>query len=241
MASRVTIMGADTETVDATLQGLELPQALPVQTHLLPAPEAGALARAVDERDGDLVLMAAPEPHWHWLSRRPDWSFLEELPVPVIWARGRSRRISRVLLASGGDDHTLVDAQVAARLAAPAGAHVTLLHVLSQVPVAYRGLHGDEEALEPLQSDESEVGHVLRYACRLLEERGIETDVQFREGLVVETVLATLEEGEFDLLVLGAHSTSGLLDRLLLENVTRDLAGRVQIPVLVARVRTHLM
>lgn len=240
MARRVTVMGADERAVRATLQGLELPSTIEVATHLLPAPESGALARAVDEKDGDLVLMA-PEIHWHWLSRRPDWAFLEDLPVPVLWARGRARRIARILLASGGDEHTLVDVQVTARLAAPAEAKVTLLHVLSQVPVAYHGLHGDEEALEPLQGDDSEVGHVLRYACRLLDERGIATDVQFREGLVVETVLATLEEGNYDLLVLGAHSSSGVLDSLLLENVTRDLAGRAQIPVLVARVRTHLM
>lgn len=232
--SRLLVAGPSAPALEEAAQAL----GEGVPTHLLPRAGVEALADACETLEADLVVMAPPE-GTHWLSRGPDWRYLERLPAPVIWTRGECRPLRRILLASGGDDHTLVDAQVAARLAAPLRAEVTLLHVLSQVPVTYHGLHGDEEALEPLQDPQSEVGRTLEYARDLLAECGIPARIEFAEGLVVETILQTLGEGGYDLLVIGAHSSSGLLDRFLLENVTRDLASAVQIPVLVARIRTH--
>lgn len=228
VAARVTLAGPDAAFLEKAAESL----GVPVHRHVLADAGASCVAGACDDLTVDLAVLPAPAPR-RWFGRRVDWGLLEHLPVPVVWVRGRPRRLRRLLLASGGDEHTLVDAAVAGRFAGPLGASATVLHVLSQMPVAYQGLHGDEQALE---EEEAEVNRVLEEARRLLESQGVSTTVEVREGLVVETVLEALVDGDHDLLVLGAHSESGLLDRLLLENLTRDLAGKAPVPVLVARV-----
>ena len=55
-----------------------------------------------------------------------------------------------------------------------------------------------------------------------------------RHGFVVDEILAELREGDYDLLVVGAHVARGL-NRFLLDDVTAHLIEEATTPVLVVR------
>jgi nucleotide-binding universal stress UspA family protein len=56
-----------------------------------------------------------------------------------------------------------------------------------------------------------------------------------RVGLVIEEIVAELQAGGYDLLVIGAHRSQSLVERLLLEDVTKDILGQSPVPVLVVK------
>jgi nucleotide-binding universal stress UspA family protein len=55
-----------------------------------------------------------------------------------------------------------------------------------------------------------------------------------RHGFVIDEILAEAQEGDYDLLIIGAHVARGL-SRWLLDNVTARLLEETQLPVLVVR------
>jgi nucleotide-binding universal stress UspA family protein len=63
----------------------------------------------------------------------------------------------------------------------------------------------------------------------------VEAEIKIRIGLVVEEIVDELATGGYDLLVVGAHRSNGLVERLLLEDVTADIVPQSPVPVLVVK------
>ncbi|HEX9371902.1 MAG TPA: universal stress protein, partial [Roseiflexaceae bacterium] len=158
-----------------------------------------------------------------------------QLEPSVLRVHGQVRPIRRILLASGGDFHTLGDASVAAQIAGPLGASVTMLHVLSQQSVVFEGFPGRRNLVEPFLAGRSPEASTLREAAALLAARGVSARVKGRVGPVLDEILAELRIGSYDLLVIGAHRVASALDRILLEDVTEDLLDVSPLPVLVVK------
>ena len=75
----------------------------------------------------------------------------------------------------------------------------------------------------------------MQAAAEVLNAAGVEASIKVRVGLVVEEIVAELTEGGYDLLVVGAHRSQGLVERLLLEDVAADILGESPVPVLVVK------
>lgn len=156
-------------------------------------------------------------------------------PVSVVIVKGQRRALSRILVCTGGAEAGERDTQMAGRIAALTGASVTVLHVMSQLPLTPECELDDLECSAEawLLSDAREAVH-LRKLLAILDDLGVSGQAKVRQGLVVDEILAEAREGNYDLLAVGAHVASGLL-RFVLSDVTEEIVLGSDRPVLVVR------
>ena len=144
-----------------------------------------------------------------------------------------------VVLAVDGSPHSRRAAAFAARLAPPAGGHVTVVSVVEPVhppsmalmPPSMRGhIAGAAAELERARLDAGQ--RWAEAAVRTLEKGGWRAQASVRTGVPLAEILQAVNEARADLLVLGARGTGGLA-RVLLGSVTDGALRLSPVPVLV--------
>jgi len=156
-------------------------------------------------------------------------------PASVLVIKGRARDLKRFLIGSSAgpvSEHTI---QFASRLARALRASVTLLHVMSQLPLAEDAVPDDlgASAEELIQRGSREGVHLSRMLDLLAAEEVVARAV-VRHGLVLNEIIAEAREGRYDLLVTGAHVTPGL-DARLVDDLSADILLAANRPVLMVR------
>jgi len=158
---------------------------------------------------------------------------IERVPTPVLVIKGRAGDLHRFLVCTSAGPPSERTVRFASRLARALGASVTLLHVMSQVPLTEDAVAEDLEAsAKELIRRRSREGVHLGQMLDLLGDEGLAARAVVRHGLVLDEIVAEMQEGRYDLLVTGAHVTPGLNARLV-DNLTADILLAVQCPVLV--------
>lgn len=156
-------------------------------------------------------------------------------PIPVLIVKGKRRRLNKVLVCTAGGDCGEKDTEFAGRVAALTGASVTVLHVMSQLPLTPEAELSDlENSTEDLLSSDAREAVHLRKDLQILRDLEVEADAKVRHGLVVDQILAEAEKEDYDLIVVGAHIATGLL-RFVLNDVTEEIVLNSDGPVLVVR------
>jgi nucleotide-binding universal stress UspA family protein len=156
-------------------------------------------------------------------------------PASVLVVKGRARDLKRFLVCSSAGPMSERTIRFAGRLARSLEASVTLLHVMSQLPLAGDAALDDLEAsAEELIQRNSPEGVHLGQMLNLLAADGVVTRAVVRHGLVREEIIAEAQEGQYDLLVTGAHVTPGLNARLV-DDLSADILLAANRPVLVVR------
>jgi len=106
---------------------------------------------------------------------------------------------------------------------------------MSQLPLAEDAVLDDLEAsAEELIQHGSREGVHLEQMLDLLVAEGVATRAVVRHGLVREEIIAEAREGQYDLLVTGAHVTPGLNTRLV-DDLSADILLAANRPALVVR------
>jgi nucleotide-binding universal stress UspA family protein len=114
--------------------------------------------------------------------------------------------------------------------------------VLQAMPQTPAPPSPDELQLEDLEAPAEELiahetgeGLHLRQALDILAEQSVKGQSLVRHGLIVEEIADEACDGDYDLIVLGAHSVEGWM-RLLLNDVGKQIISCCpDTPVLVAR------
>lgn len=169
-----------------------------------------------------------------WRSARA-YEIVRAVAPPVLVVVGRRERLGRVLICAGGTRYLHPAVQFTSRLAAPAGARVTLLHVLPEGPAASAGLPRIPEDSRQRRDLEAELGNALRAECETLAAAGVPAEVRLREGLVLREIAEELTAGDYDLVVTGTTLAPGPVRQYELGDVTRETLNRAGCPVLVVR------
>jgi len=155
------------------------------------------------------------------------------VPASVLVVKGPARDLANFLVCSSAgpvSEHTV---QFAGHLARALGASVTLLHVMSQLPLVEDAVPEDLEAsAEELIQRGSREGVHLRRMLDLLGMDQTTARAVVRHGLVLDEVIAEAREGQYDLLVTGAHVTPGL-DSRLADDLSADILLAANRPVLI--------
>ncbi len=155
------------------------------------------------------------------------------VPASVLVVKGHVRDLNRFLICTSAGPKSEHTVRFASRLARALGASVTLLHVMSQVPLAGDAVPEDLKAsAKELIQRRSREGVHLGQMLGLLSEEGLAGRAVVRHGLVLDEIVAEIREGRYDLLVTGAHVTPGLNARLV-DDLAADILLAVQCPVLV--------
>ena len=151
----------------------------------------------------------------------------------VLLVKGQRSALQRILVCTAGGEPGLHDVEVAGRLAAQTQAAVTVLHVMSQVTLTEKDYKSELEApADDLIARHTREGVHLETALNTLKSWGVSGAARVRHGLVVDEIAAEARDGNYDLLVIGAHLARGLL-RWLLADVTAHVLEETQIPILV--------
>lgn len=151
----------------------------------------------------------------------------------VLLVKGQRSALQRILVCTAGGEPGLHDVEVAGRLAAQTQAAVTVLHVMSQVTLTEKDYKSELEApADVLIARHTREGVHLETALNTLKSWGVSGAARVRHGLVVDEIAAEARDGNYDLLVIGAHLARGLA-RWLLDDVTAHVLEETQIPILV--------
>ncbi len=201
---------------------------------------AEEIIRLTEERPFDLIVMGTREHHdrvSRFLVGSTALRVVEHASLPVVLARGTVRPIRRILLCESGQPEPGILVRFWDQLGGfltPAH-EVTVLHVMSQISAA-PGI--PDEALlataAELIAANAREGLFLERDIRELAERGIQGVPRVRHGGVVEEILAEAAEGDYDLLVIGAHQGTGWR-RILLDDLAHRIIVGADRPILVVR------
>ena len=170
----------------------------------------------------------------YWRSRKT-YEVVKSIPLPVLVAIGECTRLKKFLVCTGGKEFIEDAVQLTGRLAAAAGASVTLLHVMAEPPAMYADLVRLEEDVNQLLESNSELGINLRAQKEELERLGVPTEVHVRHGLVLYQVLAETRVGDYDLVVTGSSQARGVIRHYIMGDLTRSILNHAKCPVLVVR------
>ncbi|MFN2242219.1 MAG: universal stress protein [Anaerolineae bacterium] len=176
--------------------------------------------------------------------------------VPVLLVQGNFKAIERIVVCTAGGEPGLAATELAGRVARLARAHVTVLHVMSQLPGSVVPPHtspfqvmpqtpaphelSETEArdldatAEQLMSSDTWEGKHLREALAILADMEVPAEARVRHGLVLDEIVDELREGDYALVVVGSRPVSGWM-RFLLSDVSQQIIGCTDRPVLVAR------
>lgn len=153
-----------------------------------------------------------------------------ELPLLIVFPEWRQLR--RILVCTGGEELAERVVALAGRLAASVDAEITVLHVMSQIPISADAVTEDMEsgAADLIQHDTREGRHLQR-TLDILAGQGIPADkcrVKVRHGFVVDEIVRESEEGDVDLVVIGAPRVPAEQPwRELRELIQEDVAERI--------------
>ncbi len=224
------------EALEAQAQSL---RALGIQPELVV--RAGEPVRQIihqtSTKNYDLIVIGARRTGrsgLYWRSRKT-YEVIKAISPPVLVAIRDSERLNRFLVCTGGKAFIENAVQLTGKLAAAAGASVTLLHVMAEPPAIYTDLVQLEEDVDRLLESGSELGLNLVEQKKDIERLGVRAEVRVRHGVVLSQVFAEVNEGNYDLIVTGSSQARGILRHYIMGDLTRSILNRANCPVLVAR------
>lgn len=168
----------------------------------------------------------------------------QHVPVPLLVVNSQAEGLERILICTSGERAGETDAYFGGMIAALVGADVTMLHVMSQIALTSDAQLADlEQDYTALQERGSREGTHLKRTLDILAEQGVPPEkrrAKVRHGLVLDEINQEAHQGDYDLVVFGAHqvpenrSQRGLRS-LLQENIADQILTSAKRPVLIVR------
>ncbi len=162
---------------------------------------------------------------------------IEHAPCPVVLAKGRIGPVRRILICDSGRPQASLAERVAAQLPLllESAETIVVLHVMSQMS-AGPGIDGHQlrASANELMQEHAPEGEFLARNLQALQAGGYPRTAKVRHGFVVDEILAEAQEGEYDLVLIGAHQGTGW-QRILLDDIAHQLIAGLDRPVLIMR------
>lgn len=159
---------------------------------------------------------------------------VRQVKSSVLVARRPPPRFRRIVLAVGGGVHSLATALGAIEVAKALDADLEVLHVDSTVELPAELPWVEKRAPNPAITARSDRETTLERVKGALAAAGFTRPLRLRRGMIVNEVLAEIEEHADDLLVLGAHRAAGA-ETWMLDDVTEQILLSSPISILVIR------
>lgn len=139
--------------------------------------------------------------------------------------------VSKILVAVDGSDAGLRAMAKAVELGAALGAELDVISVLDLGQLEfYDGFYMNDEQLEAWQTRLKK--ETLDAAMERVPRTGPKTSARMVRGRVADAILGELKAGGHEMLVVG-RTGKGAIDRLVVGSVSRKLASKSPVPVLI--------
>lgn len=190
-----------------------------------------------DEGHYDLIVVGSRPTHklvTRLLGSTAEW-VVSHAPCPVLIAKGAVTPLQHILICVSGAASPSPQTVFFSRLVPMLHiAQITMLHVMSQIsadPAAEEEWQLFASAAEMMQENEPEGKLLTQDLEALAHIEGIVLP-RLRHGPVVNEILAEAHDGDYDLIVIGAHQARGW-QRFLLDNLAHQIVVQSDRPVLV--------
>jgi nucleotide-binding universal stress UspA family protein len=221
----------------------------PIETSLRCGDPADRIVEETEQHDYDLVVLGIHLRRrlTHLRPKIVARHLAARLDIPLLIVFPEWDQLRRLLICTSAAREDMPVVRTAGWLASQADAEVTVLHVMSQIPLSVDAQVQDlERSAEELMEHEAREGIHFERVMEILGQVGMppeKAEARIRHGLVVDEIVRESEEGDFDLIALGAHHVSSERSwHELRELIQEDIAERVLLgarrPVLIVSAST---
>lgn len=187
----------------------------------------------------DLTILAARRRRG-WEGERLSlrlWKLAKAVPTPVVLVPEEGGgKVRTLLFCSGGAHYIEKGAEFAAGFARTLNAQAVLFHVLPATLHVYRDTGHERPSPAEVLSGDSRLARRLRSQVHTFESQGVPCTVHLEEGAsVADSIFTAAQEVAADLIVVGSSPTRGRLRTYILGDVTREVAARSRLPLLIVR------
>ncbi len=200
----------------------------------------GRLVRAVADltRREPFLTVVGPlgRAAWRrWLTGRSFRRLMGAVRTPLLYVPGPHRELARILVCLAGLGYARTVEGAGLVLARLTNAYVTVLHVVEPVTFDYPTARAVQEHWQEILETDTPLARNLGKGLAAAEAAGLATDFKVRHGHAVHEILAEVQEGHYDLIVMGSPHSAGGLRKLFTPNVTAEVAEAAGLPVLTGR------
>lgn len=213
-----------------------------LQTKLVAGNPAEMILLEVEQHPSDLVVVSAHGRRGltRFKTGTTTGRLARELHLPLLVARRVPDQVRRMLICTGAEAPSMETLRVGGQLASHGSAELTLLHVMSQIALQPERTTDELFAsAEGAMESGTREGMHFKQAIRILRDMGVTAEItpRLRHGLVVDEILSELDQGDYDLLAIGAHRRPGLTRwlEIMLDDVAEQLLSHAPCSVLVVR------
>ncbi len=229
---------AETETAAFTLEEVQKLIDAPVEeTAVSLGTPAKEILRKAESGSYHLIVVGAHAISnlWDQFLQSVTHKVANQATASVLVARGEPQHLRHLLICTSGYVNSEIVIRNGAALAQAAQAKVTLLHVAESLPGMFTGLDEMEETLPELLQTNTPLAQHLKWASEYLVKAQVSAELRLRRGIAIDELLAEAQEGNYDLIVLGARTEYNLLNSLLMGQVTPKIIDNAPCSVLVVR------
>ncbi len=228
----------EADTAVVTLEEVQKFMAVPVkETAVSLGTPAKEILRKADSGSYSLIVVGAHAIRnlWDQFLQSVTHKVANQASVSVLVARGEPKQLRHLLICTSGHVNSEVVIRNGATLARAAHAKVTLLHVAESLPGMYTGLDEMEETLPELLQTNTPLAQHLKWASEHLVQAEVLAELKLRRGIALDEILAESQEGDYDLIVVGARAGYNVLSGLLMGQVTPKVIDNTPCSILIVR------
>jgi nucleotide-binding universal stress UspA family protein len=195
------------------------------------------IIRRTHEAAYDLVVIRAERrgAQGFFLPSAKAYSITEAIAPPVLVVPVSRPAIQRILICSGGGTYIDNAVRFTSKIAKDLSAEITLLTVTPQPPAMHGTIFRRQEDVNTLLNSSSALARNLRAEKEIIERSGVRAVVRIRHGIVIDEILAEVEQSDSDLVVAGSWPVRDAWRNYAIGNATREIVNRTDRPVLVIR------
>ncbi|MBV8140828.1 MAG: universal stress protein [Verrucomicrobia bacterium] len=185
----------------------------------------------------DLVVIGAERRgrQGFFLPSTKAYSITEAIAPPVLVVPVSRPTIKRILICSGGGTYIENAVRFTSKIAKDLAAEITLLTVTPQPPAMHATIFRRQEDMVALLNSNSALARNLQHEKEIIERAGVRAIVRVRHGIVIDQILAEVEQCDYDLVVSGSWPVRDAWRNYAIGNVTREIVNRTDRPILVVR------
>ena len=191
-----------------------------------------------DARNSDLVLYGEPEQATleRVLFGSKGKRLAENTRATVLLAQKPRWPIRNILLVMRVEASEEPAVEWSGRLTFLSGAHLTILPLVPSPPLFYGSISGLQVGIESLLTPNTPAGEQLRYFLKLLNKWEVNGTLRVRHGEPLWQICWEVQEGDYDLVIIGTEQNSRLR-RWLFGELVGPLVNRIGRPLLIAGTR----
>ena len=159
---------------------------------------------------------------------------LDKLSISQLITTNLHWPIKRLLLIVRNEVCDDPAIQWALKIAGPSAAQITVLPITMRISGVYRLGTNLEPNLVNLLNPSTELGQKLRRISRLLVDNRIETTLKFREEPAYWQIRWEVNEGDYDMLIIGREPRNPYM-RGLVGELVKPLLGWIDRPILITK------